>query len=631
MIYFENVDGRVCILFPYLGKVLLGSTDIRVERPGRVRCEDEEVAYILKSLSYVFPGIPVAPEQIVYRYSGVRPLPRSDASFTGRISRDHFVERIAGTPPTLCLVGGKWTTFRAFGAQAADQALAILGDAARPTAPRSRRIGGGVGFPTDAAGQEALTAGLAAEFGVPRERAAHAVSLYGTNAGRVLAFCRDGPDAPLADTGYSRNEIRYLVRHEHARTLADILQRRTALAITGALSSAAIAETAAILADELGWSPQKAADAERAFRTPARRRSRADRRHPRRTRPQQDTEPRMRMSPKARMNRLFTNGRCLDVAIDHGVCNEPSFMAGLEDIGGVVDQLIAAGPDAIQMNYGQADLLQSRPEKAKPALVMRIDMGNPYNDSRHRVMWAELQNRDEPIIGALEMDAACVVVNLFMLPDEPELFRQCVANIAATRAACARYGMPLMIEPLVMLPNDVRGGYQVDGDADKIVTLVRLAAEMGADIIKADPTDQRRGLPPRRRGRARAGAGARRRQGGSAGRAAQVGGAAGAGRLRPRLWPQHLPAREPEARGRRADGDDPPRRLGRRGMGDLPAMAEPGLLLGLDAGNTVIKAVLFDRDRPPAGGEPAQRRLAARRRPAMSSATWRSSGPTPPR
>jgi DhnA family fructose-bisphosphate aldolase class Ia len=119
---------------------------------------------------------------------------------------------------------------------------------------------------------------------------------------------------------------------------------------------------------------------------------------------------------------------------------------------------------------------------------MRLDMGNPYNDRRHRVMWAELQNRDEPIIGALEMDAACVVVNLFMLPDEPELFRQCVANIAATRATCSRYGMPLMIEPLVMLPNEVRGGYQVDGDAEKIVPLVRLAAEMGADIIKADPT-----------------------------------------------------------------------------------------------------------------------------------------------
>ncbi|MET0436690.1 MAG: class I fructose-bisphosphate aldolase [Devosia sp.] len=197
----------------------------------------------------------------------------------------------------------------------------------------------------------------------------------------------------------------------------------------------------------------------------------------------------MRVSSKARMNRLFANGGCLDVAIDHGVCNEPSFLSGLEDMAGVVDALVDAKPDAIQMAYGQADLLQSRPGKDKPALVMRIDMGNPYNAQRHKVMWSMLQNHDEPIIGALEMDAACVVVNLFMLPDEPELFRQCVANISRVRADCLKYGMPLMIEPLVMLPNDVKGGYQVDGDAEKIVTLVRLAAEMGADIIKADPTD----------------------------------------------------------------------------------------------------------------------------------------------
>jgi len=196
----------------------------------------------------------------------------------------------------------------------------------------------------------------------------------------------------------------------------------------------------------------------------------------------------MRLSQKARMNRMFTHGGCLDVALDHGVCNEPSFLKGLENMESVVSTLIDAKPDAIQMAYGQADLLQSRPEKDKPALVMRIDMGNPYNDQRHRVMWSALQNHDEPIIGALEMDAACVVVNLFMLPDEPDLFHQCVKNISRVRAACHTYGMPLMIEPLVMLPNDVRGGYQVDGDAQKIITLVRLASEMGADIIKADPT-----------------------------------------------------------------------------------------------------------------------------------------------
>ncbi len=196
----------------------------------------------------------------------------------------------------------------------------------------------------------------------------------------------------------------------------------------------------------------------------------------------------MRLNHKVRMNRLFTDGRCLDVAIDHGVCNEPSFLNGLEDMAGVVAQLVKAGPDAIQMNYGQADLLQAVPGKDKPALVMRIDMGNPYNKIRHRAMWAVLQNEAEPLVGAIEMDAACVVVNLFMLPDEPDLFRQCVQNIARVRADCEKYGLPLMIEPLAMLPVDQSGGYMVDGDAEKIVTLTRLAREMGADIIKADPT-----------------------------------------------------------------------------------------------------------------------------------------------
>ena len=191
----------------------------------------------------------------------------------------------------------------------------------------------------------------------------------------------------------------------------------------------------------------------------------------------------------ARLNRLLHNGRCLDIALDHGVCNEPTFLDGLEDMPALMDRLVAARPDAIQLNYGQADLLQHRPGRDRPALVMRLDMGNPYNAQRHRTMWAVLQNEHDPVLPAVQMDAACVVVNLFMLPDEPDLFRQCVRNIARVRADCDRYGMPLMIEPLVMQPHgEGRGGYMVDGDAEKIVTLVRLAREMGADIVKADPT-----------------------------------------------------------------------------------------------------------------------------------------------
>lgn len=266
MIYFENVDGRVCIVYPYLDKVLLGSTDIRLDMPAEIRCEDDEVDYMLKSLGYVFPRIVIRPENIVYRYSGVRPLPRSDSAFTGRISRDHFVEEIAGEQPVFCLVGGKWTTFRAFGEQAADAVLARLG-LARKVGTETRAIGGGAGFPSDEAAREALEAALAAEFGVSHGRAAHAVDHYGTSAAAVLAFCRDdGRNTPIGGTAYTESELRYLIRNEDARSLPDLLQRRTSIAITGSISSAAIASATAILADELGWLPEKAAAAERAFR-----------------------------------------------------------------------------------------------------------------------------------------------------------------------------------------------------------------------------------------------------------------------------------------------------------------------------------------------------------------------------
>lgn len=187
------------------------------------------------------------------------------------------------------------------------------------------------------------------------------------------------------------------------------------------------------------------------------------------------------------MNRLFnSSGKCLDVAIDHGVFNEYSFLDGLEDMEAVVKMLVAAGPDVIQMNYGQADLLQSIPGKDKPALLMRVDVGNPYNPVTHRFMYDVLTNPEEPILMAIRMDAAAVVCNLLLLPDEPDLHRMTVQNAARLRNECEKYAMPLMIEPLVMKRGQ---GYSVDGNKNLIVPLVRQARELGADIIKADPTD----------------------------------------------------------------------------------------------------------------------------------------------
>lgn len=187
-----------------------------------------------------------------------------------------------------------------------------------------------------------------------------------------------------------------------------------------------------------------------------------------------------------RLNRLFAaDGRCLDVAVDHGFFNEGAFLSGIEDMRSAVATLVDAAPDAIQLSPGQAPLLQDVPGPRKPALVLRTDVANVYHPQLPAVLYSEVI--EDAVGAALALDAACVVVNLLLLPDQPELLRQCVRNVMALRAACTPAGMPLMVEPLVFKPG--AGGYGVDGDVEKIVPLVRQAAELGADIIKADPTD----------------------------------------------------------------------------------------------------------------------------------------------
>ena len=187
-----------------------------------------------------------------------------------------------------------------------------------------------------------------------------------------------------------------------------------------------------------------------------------------------------------RLNRLFAaDGRCLDVAIDHGFANEIAFLTGIEDIGRAVATLVDAAPDAIQLSPGQARHLQRISGSRKPALVLRTDTANVYGPEEPRTLWAELL--EGAVDTAVRLDAACVVVNLLLLPDRPELHRDCVRNVGALRAACEQVGMPLMVEPLAMKPGG--GGYGVDGDVEKIVPLVRQAAELGADVVKADPTD----------------------------------------------------------------------------------------------------------------------------------------------
>lgn len=190
-----------------------------------------------------------------------------------------------------------------------------------------------------------------------------------------------------------------------------------------------------------------------------------------------------------RLNRLFhaRSNRCFDVAVDHGFFNQPGFLQGIENMEEVVKTLVDAGPDAIQLTVGQARHLQGIRGKERPALVLRTDVANIYGKELPETSFSLMI--EETMLQAVRLDAACVCVNLFQIPGAPEVHGQCVENILKLKPQADSYGMPMMIEPLVFRPNEEAGGYMVDGELEKITHLVRQAVELGADIIKADPTD----------------------------------------------------------------------------------------------------------------------------------------------
>lgn len=190
------------------------------------------------------------------------------------------------------------------------------------------------------------------------------------------------------------------------------------------------------------------------------------------------------MSVNPRMNRLFTpDGKCLQVALDHGAVNVPSLIPGMEDMQQVMETVAAANPDAILVTLGQAHWLQNLTQKPKPALVVRADITNFYCLPTPQRIFCSLF--DDLLEQAVALDAAAIVVNLLWAPDQPDLHRQCVENIMRLKPPCERYGMPMMVEPLVMVP-DEQGEYQVNSDISKTVALARQSVELGADIVKAD-------------------------------------------------------------------------------------------------------------------------------------------------
>ncbi|MEM7803040.1 MAG: glycerol-3-phosphate dehydrogenase/oxidase, partial [Chloroflexota bacterium] len=268
--FFENEDGRIVLVFPVLDRVIVGTSDIRIDHPDDAVCTDEEVDYFIDLIDNIFPTIPVDPSQIVFRFSGVRPLPAADAKTTGQISRDHSNRIIEPSEkyqfPIFNLIGGKWTTFRAFSEQVSNAALKRL-KGARKASTANLPIGGGADFPDTDEKRNVFIDEVVRKTEIDPQMVAAWLDRYGTGAAQIAKYisAEYPDDKPLADRpDYSTGEIAYLTEKEGAQHIDDILLRRTVLAIMGYTTPNVIADIADTMSGLLNWTAeQKAAEIDR--------------------------------------------------------------------------------------------------------------------------------------------------------------------------------------------------------------------------------------------------------------------------------------------------------------------------------------------------------------------------------
>jgi glycerol-3-phosphate dehydrogenase len=264
-LFFENKDGRIVLILPYMGKVMVGTTDIRIEDPDEAWVTEDEIGYILDLIPKVFPDIPLSRADIIFQFSGVRPLPYSDKSFTGNVSRDHSIETLepsAGpfTFPILSLVGGKWTTFRAFSEVTADDVLKRINHP-RKMGTQNMPIGGGKDYPSTDTERDKWVQQVSRDTDVSAERLSELFDRYGTRAAQIAGYISQGDDAPLSDLpAYSRREIAFLIHDEKALRIDDLVLRRSLMAWLGQLTDDLLADLADIFATELGWSEEQKLD-----------------------------------------------------------------------------------------------------------------------------------------------------------------------------------------------------------------------------------------------------------------------------------------------------------------------------------------------------------------------------------
>jgi glycerol-3-phosphate dehydrogenase len=232
---FQNADGRIIFASPYEGAfTLIGTTDRDFQgQPGKVEASTEEIAYLCAAASEYFT-VPVRPDQVVWTYSGVRPLYDDGSSDAKAVTRDYVLSLDApeGAAALLSVFGGKITTFRRLAESALEKIVphlpAAKGEAAGWT--RTAPLPGG-DFPLTALAALADDIGKRHPYLAPTH-AARLARTYGTRAHVLLDGARSAADLGQSfGADLTEREVRYLMDREWAHTAEDVLWRRSKLGL----------------------------------------------------------------------------------------------------------------------------------------------------------------------------------------------------------------------------------------------------------------------------------------------------------------------------------------------------------------------------------------------------------------
>jgi glycerol-3-phosphate dehydrogenase len=243
-------DSRVMFAIPWLGRLLVGTTDEEVSPDQELTVTRGEAEYLLRHLNR-YSSIQYSKEDIVGAFSGVRPLVRAKhAQQTRQLIRQHEVQ-VDARSGLVSILGGKWTTYRAMAEDTIDVVQKQLGRGI-PCGTRHHRLAGADGYNPD------HWRSLLSEYRLTEATAKHLSEKFGTEASAVLAIADEDPELKLplvASAPAIQAEIVYCARQEMAVTVEDLLARRIGLQFfSWTLAKEAAPVVATHLARELGWS-----------------------------------------------------------------------------------------------------------------------------------------------------------------------------------------------------------------------------------------------------------------------------------------------------------------------------------------------------------------------------------------